>query len=167
MVDTLWMFAGSEPQWVLRGIGRRIRRLLALSRGWRTHPPELEPGVSDYIHFKNGVRAFYNNSKRMFGRRDIASWGFFGTMGYITVNDQHAIAEIETENGTKKISCPPNTCVDSPAAIRELIIAMEEGGEICSPPSQGRFVLEVMLAFMASQRKGNVRIDLPLDENAV
>jgi hypothetical protein len=98
----------------------------------------------------------------MFGRRD---WELFGTTGCITVNDQHAI--IETENGKKKIDCPPNTCVDSPAAIRELIGAMEQGGETCSPPSQGRCVLEVLLAFMASQRKGNVRIDLPLDENAV
>ncbi len=161
MVDTMCMFADSEPQWVFAELEEGYEDYWPYQGdGGRT--PELEPAVSGYIHFKNGVRAFYNNAKRMFGRRD---WELFGTTGCITVSDQHAF--IETENVGKKIDCPHNTCVDSPAAIRELIGVMEKGGETCSPPSQGRRVLEVLLAFMASQRKGNSRIDLPLDENAV
>jgi predicted dehydrogenase len=155
------MFADSEPQWVFAELEEGYEDYWPY-QGGGGRTPELEPAVSGYIHFKNGVRAFYNNAKRMFGRRD---WELFGTTGCITVSDQHAF--IETENVGKKIDCPHNTCVDSPAAIRELIGVMEKGGETCSPPSQGRRVLEVLLAFMASQRKGNSRIDLPLDENAV
>ena len=117
MVDTMCMFSSSEPQWVFA----------ELEEGYEDHwPYQGDGGRSPNLNLEYRV-IFINNSKRMFGRWDIASWELFGAMGYITVNDQHAIAEIETENGTKKIGYPPNTCVDSPA-IRELIIAMEEGG---------------------------------------
>ncbi|MAE20106.1 hypothetical protein CMK12_14455 [Candidatus Poribacteria bacterium] len=161
MIDTMCMFAGSKPQWVFAELEEGYENYWPY-QGDGGRNPDLEPSVSGYIHFENGVCAFYNNAKKMFGRRD---WDLFGTTGCITVNDQHAF--IETEHGTKKIDCPHNTRVDSPAAIRELIGVMEKGGETCSPPAQGRRVLEVLLAFMASQKRGNIRIDLPLDENAV
>ena len=161
MVDTMYMFADSDPQWVFAELEEGHEDYWPYQGdGGRTS--ELEPAVSGYIHFKNGVRAFYNNAKRMFGRRD---WELFGTEGCITVSDQHA--EIETESGKRKIDPQYHTYVDSPAAIRELISVMENGGRTCSPPRQARKVLEVLLAFMASQKKGNARINLPLDENAV
>jgi predicted dehydrogenase len=161
MVDTLCMFADSDPAWVFAELEEGYENYWPY-QGDGGRNPDLEPAVSGYIHFENGVRAFYNNSKRMFGRRD---WELFGTEGCITVNDQHA--EIETNAGVRKIDCPHRTLVDSPAAIRELIGVMENGGKTCSPPHQARKVLEVLLAFMASQKKGNIKIELPLDENAV
>ena len=161
MIDTMCMFADSDPQWVFAELEEGYENYWPYQGdGGRT--AELEPAVSGYVHFRNGVRAFYNNAKRMYGRRD---WELFGTDGCITVNDRHA--EIETTGGTRKIDCPHHTYVDSPSAIRELIDVMENGGKTCSPPRQGRKVVEVLLAFMASQKRGNVRIDLPLDEEAV
>ncbi len=161
MVDTLCMFADSEPEWVFAELEEGYQDYWPYQGdGGRT--PELEPSVSGYIHFRNGVRAFYNNEKRMFGRRD---WEILGTEGCITVNDHHA--ELETNAGVRKIDCPHRTLVDSPAAIRELIHIVENGGETCSPPRNARQVLEILLGFMASQKKGNVRIDLPLNENAM
>ena len=161
MIDTFCMFAGSDPEWVFAELEEGYEDYWPY-QGDGGRNPDLEPGASGYIHFKNGVRAFYNNTKRMFGRRD---WELFGTEGCITVNDKHA--EIETANGVRKIDCPQYTRSDSPAAILELIHVIENGGETCSPPRQARQVLEVLLGFMASQKKGNVRIDFPLDEDAV
>ncbi len=162
MIDTICMFARSDPEWVFAELQEGYEDYWPYKGdGGRT--PDLEPGVCGYIHFKNGVRAFYNNNKTMTGV--VREWELFGTEGRISVNDKHA--ELETAAGKKKIDCPHHMLVDSPSAIRELIDVIENGGETCSPPRQARRVLEVLLGFMASQKKGNVRIDFPLDENAV
>lgn len=161
MADTMCMFANSDPTWVFAELEEGYEDYWPY-QGDGGRNPDLEPGASGFIHFENGVRAFYNNCKRMYGRRD---WELFGTEGCITVNDKHA--EIETKDGTKKIDCPDNVFPDTPAAIRELIHVMENGGETCSPPRQARKALEILLGFMASQKNGNVRIDFPLDENTV
>ena len=51
--DPAWVFAeldeGYEDYWPYQGHGGRNA--------------DLEPGCSGYIHFKNGIRAFYNGSK--------------------------------------------------------------------------------------------------------
>jgi predicted dehydrogenase len=162
MIDTICMFARSEPEWVFAELQEGYEDYWPY-KGDGGRNPDLEPGVCGYIHFKNGVRAFYNNNKTMTGV--VREWELFGTEGRIIVNDKHA--ELETAAGKKKIDCPHHMLVDSPSAIRELIDVIENGGETCSPPRQARRVLEVLLGFMASQKKGNVRIDFPLDENAV
>jgi hypothetical protein len=46
--------------------------------------------------------------------------------------------------------------------VRELIEVLDAGGETSSPMSSAMNVMEVIFGFIESQRRANVRIDLPL-----
>jgi hypothetical protein len=49
-----------------------------------------------------------------------------------------------------------------PAYIEELIGVIENDGELLSPASEGKKVVEIIVGFLKSQERGNVRVDLPL-----
>lgn len=150
--DPAWVFAeldeGYETYWPYQGDGGRN--------------PDLEPGCTGYIHFKNGVRAYYNGSKGFVPRTGIE---LIGTKGWIFVCDEYA--QIDTGSGVRIVVAEPRTVSNSAAAVHELIHVMERGGETISPPRAARASLEIILGFLASQKKGNTRIDFPLDETSV
>ena len=161
MIDTINFLADSDPEWVFA----------ELDEGYEDYWPyqgdggrnaDLEPGCSGYIHFKNGVRAFYNGSK---GTNPRSGVELTGTEGWIFVDENNT--EICTSAGSRIVPPSQLTCFDGAAAVREIIHCIENGGETISPPREARKTLEIILGFLASQKKGNVRIDFPLDENAV
>ena len=119
-------------------------------------------GCSGFIHFKNGVRAFYNGSK---GRECRGGYQLDGTDGWMFVHEDYY--ELDAGNGVQTIAPKGPTQYYSVAAIRELVHVMENGGETISPPRAARHTLEIILGFLASQKHGNVRIDFPLDENTI
>ena len=162
-VDIVCFLAGSDPEWVWAELDEGYEDYWPY-QGDGGRNPDLEPGCSGYIHFKNGVRAFYNGTKNVRPRH---GYELTGTKGYIFLSEQTWDAEIHTEGGARPIANAPLVCFDSASAVRELIHAMENGGQTISPPREARKTLEVLLGFMASQKKGNVRVDFPLDENAV
>lgn len=161
MIDMICFLAESDPEWVFAELDPGYEDYWPY-RGDGGRNADLEPGCSGYIHFKNGVRAFYNGSKGLLPRY---GWELTGTQGWIFVNDRYA--EVGTEQGVRLIPSDQKTFLSMPAAIRELIHVMEHGGKTVSPPSEARKVLEVILGFLASQKRGNVRINFPLDENTV
>jgi len=161
VIDTLVWFAGSEPEWVFA----------ELDEGYEDYWPyqgdggrnaALEPGASGYVHFGNGVRAFVSYSK---GTVPPKGWQLIGTEGWIWCDGE--CARIGTAAGERHLASSLQTHADTVAAVRELIHVMENGGETIASPRTARSVLEIILGFLASQKKGNVRIDFPLDENAV
>ena len=162
-VDALCFLAGSDPEWVWAELDEGFEDYWPY-QGDGGRNPDLEPGCSGYIHFKNGVRAFYNGTKNVQPRH---GFELTGTKGFIFLSERTFDAEIHTEAGMRRISSDPLVYSDSLAAVRELIHVIENGGQTISPPREARKTLEVLLGFMASQKKGNVRIDFPLDENAV
>jgi len=161
VIDTLVWFAGAEPEWVFA----------ELDEGYEDYWPyqgdggrnaDLEPGASGYVHFKNGVRAFVNYSK---GTVPPKGWQLIGTEGWIWCDGE--CAQIGTAQGERHVAPSLQTYGDTVAAVRELIHVMENGGETIANPRTARSVLEIILGFLASQKRGNTRIDFPLDENAV
>ena len=88
-----------------------------------------------------------------------------GTKGWIWSDDQRA--EIGTDAGIRHLSSRPHTYSDGPALIRDLIHEMETGTQTISPPREARKTLEIILGFLASQKRGNSRVDFPLDETSV
>ena len=76
-------------------------------------------------------------------------------------------AEVNVDGSVKRIYARPVTHSHAAAAIREIIQAIEQGGQTISPPREARKTLEVILGFLASQKHGNTRIDFPLDECAI
>ncbi|MBI2194870.1 MAG: Gfo/Idh/MocA family oxidoreductase [Planctomycetes bacterium] len=161
MIDMICFLADSDPEWVFAELDPGYEDYWPY-RGDGGRNADLEPGCSGYIHFRNGVRAFYNGSKGLTPRR---GWELTGTQGWVLVDDQHA--EVGTAAGTRLICSESRTAQGTPAAIRDLIRVMENGGRTVSPPEEARKTLEVILGFLASQKLGNVRINLPLDEAKV
>ena len=162
-VDALCFLAQSDPEWVFAELDEGFEDYWPY-RGDGGRNPDLEPGCSGYIHFKNGVRAFYNGTKNVQPRH---GYELTGTKGHIFLSERTFDAEIHTEDGMRRITSDPLVYSDSASAVRELIHVIENGGQTTSPPREARKTLEVLLGFMASQKKGNVRIDFPLDENTV
>ncbi len=161
MIDLICFLADSDPEWVFAELDEGYEDYWPY-RGDGGRNPDLEPGCTGYIHFKNGVRAFYNGSKYLSRRR---STELTGTEGWISFDEQ--FAQVGTSGGVRPLPAASLTCFDTSSAIREIIGAIENGGQTISPPREARKALEILLGFMASQKKGNIRIDLPLDENAV
>ena len=161
MIDMVCFLSGSQPAWVFA----------ELDEGYENYWPyqgdggknaDLEPGCSGFIHFKNGVRAFYNGTKGMECR---GGFQLAGTDGWFFINEDYY--ELKTGDGIQTIVPPGQTYFNAAATVRDLIKVMENGGETISSPREARNTLEIMLGFLASQKNGNVRIDFPLDENSI
>lgn len=161
LIDMICFLADSDPAWVFAELDEGYEDYWPY-RGDGGRNPDLEPGCSGFIHFKNGVRAFYNGSKGLAPR-----FGFelTGTEGWIFVDENHA--EIGKDGAVRMLYPETRTYFNASAAIRELIEAVTHGGHTISPPREARKTLEIMLGFLASQKRGNVRIDFPLDEQTV
>ena len=160
-IDTICFLADSDPEWVFAELDEGYEDYWPY-QGDGGRNPDLEPGCSGYIHFANGVRAFYNGTKGLSPRH---GFELIGTEGWIWTDDRRA--EIGTADGVRHLSSRQLTYSDTPAVIRELINAVESGGQTVSPPREARKTLEIILGFMASQKRGNARIDFPLDEDTV
>jgi len=161
MIDLICFLAEADPQWVFAELDEGYEDYWPY-QGDGGRNPDLEPGCSGYIHFANGVRAFYNGSKGLSPQNGCQ---LTGTEGWIRLDE--TCAQVGTGAGIRHLSSAAITRMDAPAAIAEIIQVMEQGGETISPLREARKSLEVILGFLASQKKGNARIDFPLDESAV
>ena len=62
MVDMIVFFADSEPSWIFAELEEGFDYFTEYKSDGG-HDPSSDPGASAYIHFANGVRAFYNGVK--------------------------------------------------------------------------------------------------------
>lgn len=161
LIDMICFLADAAPAWVFAELDEGYEDYWPY-QGDGGRNPDLEPGCSGYIHFENGIRAYYNGSKGLAPR---PGYELTGTSGWIYINEKYA--EIDRGDGIRTIVPEGLTHFDSAATVRELISVMENGGETISRPRSARYTLEIMLGFLASQKHGNTRIDFPLDENTV
>jgi len=161
MIDMICYLADAAPAWVFAELDEGYEDYWPY-QGDGGRNPDLEPGCSGYVHFENGVRAYYNGSKGLTPR---PGFELTGTSGWMFIHEKYA--EIDQGNGIRTIIPEGLTHFDGAATIREIISVMENGGETISPPRTARHTLEIILGFLASQKHGNTRIDFPLDENTV
>lgn len=159
MVDMLNFLADADPAWVWAELEAGFDHF-DIYRGDGGHDPNLEPSACGYIHYANGVRAFYESGK-------IASPSAFFTAvcekGRLEVNDQQITSTKLNSAGSWQSEAMP---VDSGSeqmlrsALDELIACVEQGGEPTSSGESARKTLEVLLAMLQSHVRGNVRIEL-------
>jgi len=161
MIDMICYLADSDPAWVFAELDDGYEDYWPY-QGDGGRNPDLEPGASGYIHFRNGVRAFYNGSK---GFSPETGLQLIGTEGMIWVDDEGA--SLTTESGSKKLRCDPVSITNAGSAIREIIRGMEDGSPVLSPPREARKTLEIILGFLASQKLGNSRVNFPFDETKI
>jgi len=161
MLDITSFFAEANPQWVVGELEEGFGRFTEYA-GDGGHDPDSEPFASAYIHFDNGVRAFYNAFKTDFpgsqqsltcekGRIEISDHGACLIRGKSYLGWE--VHDIVTDSYLAERQL---------AAVTELINVLENGGELVSPAREARKALEIMLGILKSHRKGNVRVDFPL-----
>jgi predicted dehydrogenase len=161
MVDTIVFFAESDPQWVFAELEEGFDYFTDYKSDGG-HDPNTDPAASAYIHFANGVRAFYNSVKIPMpgsqfeltfeqGRMEISDRGITLIQG--TSHDSWSASNIPAGDYMYSHQL---------AALAELIDALETGRPLVSDGREARKSLEIMLAMLRSHQLGNVRVDLPL-----
>ncbi|MEZ4860374.1 MAG: Gfo/Idh/MocA family oxidoreductase [Caldilineaceae bacterium] len=161
LVDSICWFAGADPTWVFAELEAGYEDYTEY-RGDGGHVPATEPSASGYIHFANGVRAFYGG-----GSKQTATPKFrleiVGAEGYILI-DNNEEATLYQGDQRETIVAPTWPVTGIPAGIQELVQLIDRGGTPISSGRDGHKVVEIIIGFLESQRRGNVRVDLPLRE---
>jgi predicted dehydrogenase len=162
IIDLLCFFAESEPRWVFAELEDGYEGY-AEYRGDGGHEPGTEPGAHGYIHFANGVRGLYIGGPKTTPLPKM-SCRIVGTSGYIDADGfpSGTRATITTGEETEPISAEDDGAQGIALGVQELVTRMENGGELASPGRVGRTVVEIIIGFLESQRRGNVRVPLPL-----
>jgi predicted dehydrogenase len=155
-IDTIMMMADSEPEWVFADLEDGFEHWDRY-KGDGGRDPAQDPSGQGYIYFKNGVRAQINASKQF---RSSFTLDLFGTTGRITLREPGGAA-VTTEGGTRPLEAPGYGVTGIAGGIDELIRHLRgECPQLTSPPSEARKTLQVLLGFLHSNSRGNVRINL-------
>jgi UDP-N-acetyl-2-amino-2-deoxyglucuronate dehydrogenase len=161
MVDVIVFFAESDPAWVFAELEEGFDYFTEYKSDGG-HDPSTDPGASAYIHFANGVRAFYNGVKvPMPG----SQFDLTFDNGRIEVSDR-GLTVIRGINHTEwsysTVGSADFMFSYQMAAVAELVDALETGKSLVSDGREARKTLEIMLAMLKSHQLGNVRVDLPM-----
>jgi predicted dehydrogenase len=157
-VDLLCFFAESEPEWVFANLEDGFEDY-AEYRGDGKDPAK-DPAVSAYVHFKNGVRAFYNSVKvDMPG----SQFELVCDNGRLEISDR-GITQIQgisyLEWARSEVVPFSHMHTHHIGAVGELIHVMENGGELVSPGEEALKTVKIMLGMLKSQQQGNARVNL-------
>jgi len=159
LIDTICWFADSSPESVFAELEKGYEDYWEY-KGDGGHDPKTEPAATGYIHYANGVRAFYAGLKETPGdfRLEIV-----GQDGRVLVNRQKA--EIYKGDSCEQIQIETWPKTGIPAGIEELVKLLNEGGEPISPGQEAMKTVEIMIGFLESQRRGNARVNIPVPRN--
>ena len=158
ILDTICWFADSDPEWVMADLEEGYQDYTEY-RGDGGHLPETEPAAQGYIHFANGVRAFYSGGPKNTAAGDV-KFTVEGTLGTMLVSESSVIVEKDGE--TSRIDLPNPMAKAIPVALCDLIDVVANGGTPRSTGGDGMRVVEILIGFLESQRQGNNRVQLPL-----
>jgi len=161
LIDTICFFAESEPEWVVGELDDEHHDYGPQYAGDGGHDPATDPGGSAYIHFRNGVRAFINASKRTMRNFEL---DLLTEKGRIRIGTH--VAEMWHDTDTWRPSVAPlprvhTTRSGTAAAVQELIDLAEHGGRGSSSGEDARRVLAVLLAILQSSDAGSVPVTIP------
>lgn len=159
LIDMICFFAESDPAWLTAELEEGFDDFTAY-RGDGGHDPATDPDTGAYIHFQNGVRAFFNCRKMKFPGSQMY---LQCDEGRIEISDRESIlirADAHRE-WSRQTLVPTNYMHQAQAAfVAEIVDKLHNGGELVSPAREARKTLEIMLGILASHHAGNTRIDL-------
>ncbi len=156
----LRLFAGAPAQWVVGLIDTDEQAL-----------SDADIPGSGIIVYENGIRTMLNSRSET----QLYSWSveFIGETGRIISRNSHAQFELLTPH--PKTGAPTQTHLPGPwhprssmvDAIEGVCRSIEQGRENICPGEFGREALEIGIAIRESHRRGNVRVDLPLEDRSL
>jgi predicted dehydrogenase len=154
ILDLMCWYAGAPPARVFARLEPGYDDFVSY-RGDGGHDPTSEPGASAYIEFENGVRGFFNGTK---GKIAWTEWDVLGTAGRLRINPATAeLWTLDEATGELVLRPFPASMVMTGAlegAYRELFAALREGGTVRSTARDGRQVVALIEAMLASQQRG-------------
>ena len=167
LVDAVCYFAEAEPVWVIAAHERGFEEYGLVYDGKGGRDPQHDPGSTIIVEFANGARALINSAKLT---PQFFEFDLQGPDGRIVVSDQHSqvwttdaaqgnLVPVSSENGA---AYPDPFGAALIPAVEELAEMIQGTAVSSSPPRRARDTLEIMLAALQSQARGNARIDLPL-----
>lgn len=155
LVDAICWFAGGSPDWVFAHLEDGYEAYAAYA-GDGGHVPATEPAASGYIHFDNGVRGFYTAGSKATATQ--FSLDIVGETGRLVIDDRRATL---IRDGVEEAIEPPDWPISGiPAGAQEIVRLVDQGGEPASPGDAAHKAVEVTMGFLASQQRGNARVDL-------
>jgi predicted dehydrogenase len=159
LVDMTNFFAESDPRWIFAELEEGFDHFTEY-KGDGGHDPATDPAASAYVHYANGVRAFYNSIKvDMPG----SQFELICDNGRIEVSDRGATlitGRSHTSWARSEIVPDDFLFAYQAGALAELIHVLEYGGELVSSGQEARKTLAMMLAMLRSHQLGNVRVEV-------
>jgi predicted dehydrogenase len=164
VVDMLCYLIDSDPQWLTAELDDQWSEYPPRYAGDGGKDPATDPGVSAYVHFQNGVRAFINCSQVPVSYRE---WDVIGDAGRLRIGYQ--AAELWRLQADGQLAMTPlrpthTTRADMGAAVAELIDLVERGGQGSSTGEDGRRTLSILLGILQSGASGGARVDFPIQD---
>ncbi|MDP6108386.1 MAG: hypothetical protein QGI33_08130, partial [Candidatus Brocadiia bacterium] len=165
LIDAIAWFAGGEPEWVVGALDEEHQEYGPRYIGDGGHDEDLDPGGSALVQFDNGVRAFINISKRTAAELEL---DVFAEEGRLRINNQSAEVweplpdVLPPVMVSRTLPVPMTQRADTPAAIADIIQAIEQGRDTVSPPRQARKSLEIILGILQSQAAGTTPVRFPI-----
>ena len=117
MIDMMCFFAEANPEWLVSEMEPGFEHFTEY-KGDGGHDPATDPYASAYIHFDNGVRAFYNCRKMAFNG---SKFSLTCENGRIEISDQK-FEVITQKNPTLVVACrsPRGSIYGDPTNWRSL-----------------------------------------------
>ena len=159
MLDAVMWFAGGRPQWVVADLEDGYEDY-GEYRGDGGHDPATEPSANALIRFDNGVRGVYQGDKQAQRRTEFI---VSGTEGRIQIAEENAF--LDRGEQREPVAAPKWEFEGIEAGVRELVSVLDGEGELSCTGRDGLAVVEMMLACLQSQVRGNVRIPIPLERS--
>lgn len=147
---------------------------VAWATGQLGDPDSLDPTGSGSFVMHSGVRCLVNGSS---GRHAAHLFELLGSAGRITISEERPprfrlfVAEggrlqeqpfPDVPEGEQINTFGAGRCV-LPASVEDIAMSLDRDGASLSTGHDGRAALEMVLAFHASERQRNARVDFPLE----
>ena len=167
LVDAVCYFAEADPVWVIAAHERGFEEYGLVYDGKGGRDPQYDPGSTIIVEFANGARGLINSAKLT---PQLFEFDLQGPEGRIVVSDQlcQVWTTSESQGAPVPVSSETGSAYPDPfgtaliPAVDELAEMIDGKAESSSPARRARHTLEIMLAALHSQARGNARIDLPL-----
>ena len=161
MVDLMNYYAGSRPVQVFGLLEEGFEEYDGYRGDGRHKDSGSDPGASGFVVYDNGVRGFYNGTKRTYGGNG-PTFGqeldISGTKGRVRISD--TLAEFrgyDSGSGTPVQRTFPAVFTargTAESSIEDLARALRDGGHSRCTGPQARQALAVMLGIVESSRQG-------------
>jgi predicted dehydrogenase len=167
-LDGLDFFAESDPDFVIAELDDGFADYGTAYKGEGGRDAGKDPGLSGYVHYRNGVRAFLNMSK---GTIINIEHDIVCERGRIRVGS--GCAELWLRQDADDLVVKPfpllrmrTTRGNTAGAIEELCDLLEHGGTPSCGGPEGRRAIELMIGFLQSAARDSAKAYFPIDETS-